>query len=105
MKRERIRAEIMETRKQHAELLETAKNLLKPTGKNPYYHEDRVISNFEELKESLAEFTENEALWVASWIEYLGDAETAQKIYVEPSKFKEIIMNRYYEIKALRVKG
>ena len=93
-----------EVRKRRAGLVEIAKNLFKATGKDPYHREDKVISNFEELREGLAEFTESEAPWVASWIEYLGDAETAQKIRAEPSRFKEIITDRYYELKALLVK-
>ena len=97
MRRKWIRAEPL--RRGRAELVEIAKKLIKATGKNPYYREGKVISNFEELKESLAEFTESEALWVASWIEYLGDTETAQKIRAEPSKFKKIIINRYYELR------
>lgn len=95
----RQRRVVVEEKRKRARLGEIAKNLFEATGKNPYYRGNKIISNFEELKGNLTEFTESEAPWVASWIEYLGDAETAQKIRTEPSKFKEIIANRYYELR------
>ena len=47
----------------------------------------------------MGELTEGEAKWIASWIEYLGDAKTAAKILHAPNKFKEIIIARYDELK------
>jgi hypothetical protein len=67
-------------------------------GKNPYYHGDKAIRNFRELDESLEEFTEDEAQWVASWIEYLGDTITAARIRQTPDRFREIIKNRFDEL-------
>ncbi len=84
---------------ERAELAKIAKNLFGATGKNPYYRGEKVIRNFGELRENLAEFTENESQWVASWIEYLGDARTAARIRERPSKFKEFINERYYELR------
>lgn len=88
---------LFEIRRQ-TELTSLAKNLFKPTGKNPYYKGEKIIKNFRELKENLFEFTENEAQWLASWIEYLGDTKTANKIRERPSEFKKFINERYNEL-------
>ena len=93
------RAEEIERARKRAELVKTAKDLFEATGKNPYYRGEKIIRNFKELKENLAEFTEDEAQWVASWIEYLGDAETAARIRERPSRFKEFISERYDELR------
>lgn len=85
--------------KSKKELERMAKALLAPQGKNPYYLGDRCICNLRELRQNLGAFSEGEAEWVASWIEYLGDGETAQKIRGEPSNLKSIVMNRYAELK------
>ncbi|MDI6642976.1 MAG: hypothetical protein QMD95_02875 [Candidatus Hodarchaeaceae archaeon] len=85
--------------RKRAELTKIAKNLFEATGKNPYYRGGKAIKNFRELWENLAEFTENEAQWVAAWIDYLGDARTAARIRERPSKFKELINERYAELR------
>lgn len=85
--------------RERAELTKIAKNLFEAAGKNPYYRGGKAIKNFSELRENLAEFTENEAQWVAAWIEYLGDAKTAARIRERPSKFKEFINERYNELR------
>jgi len=83
---------------------EIASYLLRPAGKNPYYllrgTDCIVINNLAELKEKLDLFEEKEAEWVAAWIEYLGDKETADKIRASPSNFKSIIIERYKELSA-----
>lgn len=81
------------------ELERLAKALLAPLGKNPYYLGERCIANLRELRQNLEAFSEREAEWVASWIGYLGDRETEEKIRGEPSNFKSIIVNRYAELK------
>ena len=45
------------------------------------------------------EFRDEHAPWIADWIEYLGDNKTAKKIRDAPGEFKEIISNRYEELK------
>ena len=83
---------------------EIARCLFRPAGKNPYYlfrgTESIALTNLAELKDQIDTFTENEAEWVASWIEYLGDKETADKIRASPSNFKGIIIARYEELSA-----
>ena len=49
-------------------------------------------------------FMETEAEWVASWIEYLGDTETADKIRATPNEFKGIISARYEELSEFQSK-
>lgn len=85
--------------KSRRELERLAKALLAPRGKNPYYLGERAIRNLKELRQSMDLFTEREAAWVADWLEYLGDRDTAQEIRGAPSDFKEIVAKRYAEIK------
>ena len=80
------------------ELGQIAAKLFSPVGKNPYYRGEKAIRNFRELKNNLNEFTEKEAQWVASWIEYLGDKNTAARIRQTPSRFREIIIARFNEL-------
>ncbi len=81
---------------------EIASCLLRPAGKNPYYlfrgTDCIAINNLAELQDRIDMFMENEAEWVASWIEYLGDTETADKIRATPNEFKRIISARYEEL-------
>lgn len=86
-----------------AELLRIAKSLFRAVGKNPYYHRGQPIRNFGELKDNLDKLTGEEAPWVASWIEYIGDAKTAAMIRQTPDKFKEIITARYEQLKPYAV--
>ncbi|MBE0517198.1 MAG: hypothetical protein IBX41_07425 [Methanophagales archaeon] len=94
-------AEELETEEQGK--AEIASSLLKPAGKNPYYlfrgTDCIALNNISELKERIDMLMENEAEWVASWIEYLGDKDTADKIRASPSNFKSIIIERYEELK------
>jgi hypothetical protein len=87
-----------ERRFNREELAGISAKLFSPLEKNPYYHGDKAIRNFRELDESLDEFTENEAGWVASWIEYLGDTITATRIRQTPDRFREIIKIRFNEL-------
>ncbi len=57
------------------------------------------LKNLKELKDYLVAFTGKEALWVASWLEYLGDKELAVGIRKKPGDFKSIILRRYNELK------
>lgn len=82
-----------------SELGKMASKLFLPAGKNPYFRGGRAIKNFSELVRSLSEFTENEAQWVASWIDYLGDKKTAMEIGQTPARFREIITTRFNELK------
>jgi hypothetical protein len=44
-------------------------------------------------------FIPEEAFWLAQWLEYLGDPTTASKIRAEPDRFKQIVVDRYEELK------
>ena len=87
-------------------LVQIATGLFKPAGKNPYYlirgTDCSIINNLAELKDKVDLFTEGEAQWVASWIEYLGDKKTAERIRGTPSEFKRFIIERYEELSAFR---
>jgi predicted unusual protein kinase regulating ubiquinone biosynthesis (AarF/ABC1/UbiB family) len=94
------RPKVSEKVKRDVEYLkEIAKKLFDATGKNAYDLKDMTIKNFEELKNNLDKFTVKEANWVASWIEYLGDKTTADRIRQAPNEFKKIINNRYGQLK------
>ncbi len=75
-----------------------AKRMFEPVEKEPYYLGDKPIRNFQEFMENLGAFTEEEANWVASWIEYLGDEKTAKKIRKSTGKFKEILRKRHVKL-------
>jgi hypothetical protein len=95
-------AEEEEEEEKEVRRAEFATRLFKPAGKNPYYlfrgTDCIAIHNLSELKDKLDVFMENEAEWIASWIEYLGDKETADKIRERPNAFKRIIIERYEEL-------
>lgn len=80
-----------------------ANSLFLPDGKNPYFLNKGIaritINNLPELRENLDMFTEEDALWLASWLEYIGDKETATKIRETPGEFKEIIEERHDELR------
>ncbi len=81
------------------ELRALAKKMFEAVGKNAYYLGDRAIRNLGELKENLGSFTEREVEWLASWIEYLGDAVTAKKIRRSTNNFKKIVSRRHAQLK------
>jgi len=84
---------------------EVACCLLRSVGKKPYYllrgTDCIALNNLAELHDRIDLFMEDEAEWVASWIEYLGDTETADKIRAAPAEFKIIICARYQELRRL----
>ena len=95
------------TRKK-TKLSRLATSLFDPVGKNPYYLNRGsggdmtiAITNLSALRDNLDVFNEEEAPWLASWIEYLGDKETAARIREPPDEFKEIIIERHEELQEL----
>lgn len=76
-----------------------ATRLFVADGKNPYYKGGIAIHNLDELDRNIALLEHHEAKWVADWLEYLGDAETAKRIRDEPSHFKKIVHERREELK------
>jgi dienelactone hydrolase len=77
--------------------------VFKPMEKNPYYLLRGTgcitIADFYDLAENIDLFAEAEAGWLASWIEYLGDKETANKIREIPGELKRIVIDRYNELR------
>ena len=76
-----------------------ARLMFKPKEKKPYMFNGKPLKNLQDLKDYLVAFTGKEALWVASWLEYLGDGDTARRIREKPEKFKNAVMRRYRELK------
>jgi len=109
-KKERIVARI---NKKKAELSKLAASLFDPVGKNPYYLNRGsgsgdvaiAINNLPELRDNLDAFTDEEAYRMASWIEHLGDKETAERIRETPGEFKKIIVERYEELQEFYRRG
>jgi hypothetical protein len=76
-----------------------ARRLFRPEGKSPYVFNGKPLKNLKDLKDYLVAFTGREALWVAAWLEYLGDTETAIRIRRKPREFKDAVLKRYKELK------
>lgn len=91
-------AHMAEVRKENA-LKSLARAMFRPKDKNPYFFNGKPLRNLQDLKDYLVAFTGKEALWVASWLEYLGDAEIAERIRKRPAEFKRAVMKRYNELK------
>ena len=81
------------------ELFGIAKQMFNPEDKNPYNLNGRELKNLLDLVDNLDAFTGNEGLWVASWIEYLGDKDLAALIQNWPEDFKQIVIARYNRLK------
>jgi len=90
---------ITKIKRKKTELSRLANSLFDPVETNPYYLNPSgraiAVKKIAELRENLDVLTEEEAPWLASWIEYLGDKETAARIRETPGEFKEIIIERY----------
>ncbi|MDI6886389.1 MAG: hypothetical protein QMD22_08635 [archaeon] len=99
-KERRIVRRITEKKKEFSKL---SSSLFEPVGKNPYYlnrdSDSTAIRNLIELRDNLDAFSKEEAHWVASWLEYLGDKELATRLRAMPEKFKEIIVERCNELR------
>jgi hypothetical protein len=76
-----------------------ARRLFHPEGKNPYLKGGLEIHDLAELDRSLSSFDTAEAPWVADWLEYLGDAPTAERVRQRPADFREIIHARSVELR------
>jgi hypothetical protein len=81
------------------DLYNLSKLLFDPRGKEPYYLGHRAIRNLEELKANLDAFGEEAEEWVASWIAYLGDQKTAARIRKSKGRMKEILLERYQQLR------
>ena len=81
------------------EMAALADRMFHPEDKHPYYLNDRALGNLRDLVDSLNDFTGNEGLWVASWLEYLGDEGVAALIRNWPEDFKQIVIAHYNKLK------
>jgi hypothetical protein len=93
-------------RMKRMKLSQLATALFRPMEKNSYIFNKGstsiAITDLNDLRDNLDSFTVQEALCLASWLDYLGDHETADNIREEPVQFKEIIADRYDELKEFR---
>jgi len=100
---EEVKRIIRRIKEEREELNKLSSSLFEPVGKNPYYlnrgSDSIAIRNLMELRDNLDAFTTEEAHWLASWLEYLGDNKSAARIREMPEKFKEIITERYEALK------
>jgi len=80
------------------DIRDIAQKVLFPHDRSPYQLGEHPIRNFQELKENMHSLAEYEATWVADWLEYLGDSETASDIYERPKDFRTMINERYREL-------
>ncbi len=81
------------------QLKKTARAVFRPREKNPYVFNGKPLADLQELTDYLVAFTGKEGLWVASWLEYLGDDEVAERIRRHPGDFKKIVADRCHELK------
>jgi hypothetical protein len=86
-------------REHERQLKKIARALFSPREKNPYVFNGKPLANLQELTDYLVAFNGKEGLWVASWLEYLGDKETADLIRQRPGDFKKIVAGRCHELK------
>ena len=93
---------VIRKRKKKKDLEELAKKMFEAAEKEGYHLGGIVIKNLGELVEHLEKFTEKEAPWVASWVEYLGDSACSKKIRKCPGEFKDILKKRYKELNKYR---
>jgi hypothetical protein len=81
------------------QLKKTARAVFRPREKNPYVFNGKPLADLQELTDYLVAFTGKEGLWVASWLEYLGDDDVAERIRRHPGDFKKIVADRCHELK------
>ena len=86
-------------RERERQMKRIARALFRPREKNPYIFNGKPLADLQELTDYLVAFTGKECLWVASWLEYLGDQEIADRIRRQPGDFKKIVAKRCHELK------
>jgi hypothetical protein len=85
------------------EVVALAENMFRPRNKNPYYLNDKALNNLQDLVDNIDSFTGNEGLWVADWLEYLGDEYVAALIRNWPDDFKQLVIARYNKLQGFRI--
>ena len=72
---------------------------MSPREKNPYMFHGKPLNNLQGAVGLPGGVHRQRGLWVASWLEYLGDSEVADRIRESPTEFKKIVDERYHELK------
>ncbi len=90
---------VSKTRAAARPLADLARSMFHPTDRQPYWLGDRAIGNLEELAANVEKFGEEQAAWVADWLDYLGDAEVARRIRVQAARLRPIVTERYRQLK------
>jgi hypothetical protein len=67
-------------------------------GKRSFYLDNIELQNLYDLKVSLDRIPAEEAKRLADWIQYLGDEDLAGEIYRDPTRFKDLVLERYHEL-------
>ena len=98
-KKAKARGQAVPSRERERLLKRTAKALFHPRDRNPYMFNGKPLRNLQDLADYLVAFDGREGPWVASWLEYLGDKEAADRIRRHPKNFKKIVAGRYDELK------
>jgi hypothetical protein len=76
-----------------------ARRVVLGEGREGYCLADKTCKGLQGLMKHLDTIKPEEVKWVVQWIEYLGDFELATLIKANPDNFKQIIKNRYEELK------
>ncbi|CAD7770631.1 hypothetical protein AIOGIFDO_00857 [Candidatus Methanoperedenaceae archaeon GB37] len=76
-----------------------ARKIILGEGKEGYLTPNKVCKGLHGLLEHLDEIDKEEIGWIIEWVEYLGDFELAARIRAEPERFKELVRERYNELK------
>ena len=86
----------------NSNLSAVARSLFSPESKDPIFKGETEIKNLEDLAENLDFFTEKDAVYLALWLNTLGDPLTAFKILLRPESYRETILQRYQTLKRFR---
>jgi len=76
-----------------------ARRIILGEGVEGYHLPNKVCKGLKGLIDHLDSIKEEDVKWVVRWIEYLGDTELALRIKAHPEEFKEIISDRYEQLK------
>lgn len=83
------------------DLQRLARTLFQAPGKNPYIlreFNNMAIANLEDLVKNLDKFNEQSAVWLANWVEYLGDPILAYRLRQTPARFRAVVEERYRQL-------
>jgi len=76
-----------------------ARRIVLGEGVEGYHLPNKICKGLKGLIEHLDSIKGEDVRWVVRWIEYLGDTELAVRIKAHPEEFKEVISDRYEQLK------